>query len=165
MKTPHRKVLDVLFPQYNDPAYQALGKLEELIGEFVARRSTAPLKQRLQRAVARLSEALVELADDEQRAGRETLLFRALLDCRKAANAVDLLYKDRVLDRATRNMAFDLLAQIAQLLIDRIHALQGVTPPMPLAKPVLDDARGETGSAEETSPPGGGTPPENGSAN
>ena len=164
MKTQHRKVLDLLFPQYNDPAYQALGKFEELIGELVGRRSTVPFKQRLQRAVARLSEALVELADDHSRAGREALLFRALLDCRKAANAVDLLFKDRVLDRATFASAMELLAEIAQLLIDRIHALQGLTSPVPLPRPVFDDASAEPQAEATRAPPsnGGETPPEDG---
>jgi hypothetical protein len=142
----------MLFPHENDPAYQALCGLEDLIADFVAVGATAPFKQRLQRAIARLSEALVELADDPQRGAREALLFRALLDCRKAANAIRLLHKGRVFDRKTRAVAFELLSDIAQRLIDRIHTLRGSLRPAPLPLATFNDATLEP-VADGTAPP------------
>jgi hypothetical protein len=153
MKTCNRKALEWLFPHHNDPAYQSLGDLEELIAGFVATGTTAPFKQRLQRAIARISEALVELADDGGSAQREGLLFKALVDCRKAGNGVTFLYRARVLPHETRVRAFDLLSDIVQELINRVHALRGLPRPMPLARPTFADDIGAARSQAADSAP------------
>jgi hypothetical protein len=161
MKKPNRNALELLFPYFNDPAYQALGDLEELIASFVPTNSTSHFKQRLQRAIARISEALVEFAGDEPDASNESLLFGALRDCRKAGNAVIFLSRGGVFARETRARAFELLSDIVQLLIDRIHALRGLPRPLPLPRPTFEDAL-PTGVVEATSPEpqnGVGRPP------
>src|SRR5439155_2257237 len=58
MKKQRRTVLHALFPHHDDAAYQKLAEIEELVADFRARRGTAPFRQRLQRAIARLSESL-----------------------------------------------------------------------------------------------------------
>jgi hypothetical protein len=152
MKKPNRNALELLFPYLDDPAYQSLGDLEELIASFVATNSTTAFKQRLQRAIARISEALVDFAADEHDASNESLLFGALRDCRKAGNAVLFLCRAGVFARETRARAFELLSDVVQLLIDRIHSLRGLPRPLPLPRPtfgdVLPSATAEAASSE-----------------
>jgi hypothetical protein len=153
MKTRSGKTLELLFPHLDDPAYQKLGDLEELVATFVATRSTAPFKQRLQRAIARLSEALVEYVDADGDPGREVLLFSGLRDCRKAANAIQMLYRAGVLPAKFRAAAFELLADIAQLLIERIRALVGLPSPGTLPRPVFEDVERNDTPPRSQSPP------------
>lgn len=154
MKTRNRSRIDILFPHLNDPAYQKLGELEELVANFIARRATSPFKQRLQRAIAKLSEELVEYADGERDAGTEPLLCDALLNCRKAASAVQLLFRAGVFTRHVAVAAFELLADIVQLLIERLCLARGLVPPGPLPRPVLEMLEGaEDGETDGGAPP------------
>jgi hypothetical protein len=159
MKTQARSVIALLFPHQDDPAYQKLADFEELVAPWTPSNSTTPMKQRLQRAIARLSESLVDYADIDSDPDRERmLLLGGLRDCRKAANAVHLLYRARVIARVSRVAAFELLADIAQLLIERLHALLGLPPPGMLPRPLLVDVVSEPSS--EAGSPNGQKPPD-----
>jgi hypothetical protein len=153
MKTCSARSLELLFPHLKDPAYQKLEELEELVATIVATSSTVPFKQRMQRAIARLSDALVEYADAEGNPGREVLLWPALRDCRKAANAVQLLYRARIFSATFRATAFELLGDIAQLLIERISSLLGLPSPGALPRPVFDDVEQKETTPRSQSPP------------
>jgi hypothetical protein len=131
-----------LFPHLDDPAYRKLVALEELVANFVAKRATSSFKQRLQRAIARVSETLVELADSERSVGSEPLLADALLNCRKAANAVQFLHRAGIFTRACAVAAFDLLADIVQMLIERLCEARGLPAPEHLARPLFDEGVG-----------------------
>jgi hypothetical protein len=156
MKTRSRHALRVLFPHQDDPAYQKVEELEELVAPLVGSRSTQPFKDRLQRAIARLSDALVDCVDEDDECRRERVLFRGLRDCRKAASAVRLLSRAGVLTRALRTTAFELLADIAQSLIERIHDLLGMPTPGPLAQSSDVAPEGEPSKAELSLLDGGG---------
>jgi hypothetical protein len=137
-----RKAIEVLFPHHDDPAYRKLGDLEELVASLTARRATASFKLRLQRAVARVADTLVEYADSSEGAGCEPALLDALLQCRKAASSVEMLYRAGVLGRAGRCKAFELLADIIEILIDRIRSLRGLPSIAPLPRPVFAEPPG-----------------------
>jgi hypothetical protein len=139
MKTRRRCAITLLFPHRDDPAYQKLAELEELVAPCMARRTTAAFKQRMQRAIAKLSDGLVEYAHEEDDTVREPLLIRALFDCRRILNTVEFLHRAGVLTRLCCSEAFELLADIAQLLIDRIHELRGIAAPGALARPALNE--------------------------
>ena len=150
MKTQRRTVLHTLFPHQDDAAYQKLASIEELVADFKARRGTAPFRQRLQRAIARLSESLVEYCDSGSDAERNDLLLHGLRDCRKAASAVEMLYRARVCDRNAASTLLDLLADIAQILIDRLSELDGRPSPGALTRPLLMDEASTGNKSEET---------------
>lgn len=148
--------MTALFPFLEDEAYLKLTELEEVVAPLVATRQTAPFKERLQRAMARLSDELVDLSDESDRIVRERLLFRGLRDCRRAANAIYFLYKAGVIDRDWRDVAFELLADIAETLIERIHHLLGLPTAGRLSRPWLTESAGEV---EKSGGDGGVGPP------
>jgi hypothetical protein len=159
MKTQSTPKLSLLFPHHNDPAYLKLGDLEELLAPFVATRATSPFRERLQRAIARLSDALVEYGDEHSESQHATLLLRGLRDCRKAANMVHFLFRAGALTRQCRATAFDLLADIAQILIERIHAALGLPPPGQLSRPDVTDDESSKIEDSPTEAEGGAGPP------
>jgi hypothetical protein len=156
MKTRSQQALRVLFPHQDDPAYQKVEELEELIAPLVGSRATQPFKDRLQRAIVRLADALVDNIDEDDECRRERVLFRGLRDCRKAASAVRLMFRAGVITRALRTTAFELLANVAQTLIERIHELLGLPTPGPLAPSVDVTPEGAPSKAELSLLDGGG---------
>ena len=154
MKTRSRIRIDSLFPHLNDPAYQKLADLEELVANFIARRSTSAFKQRLQRGIAKLSEALVDYAGDEPGAAGEPVLVEALRNCRRIACAVHMLYRAGIFARRLAQAAFELVADIVQILIERLCETRGLEPPGLLRRPVLEPLEGDV-----TDEPEGGAPP------
>jgi hypothetical protein len=151
MKTKNRTVIHTLFPHADDRAYQKLAELEERVSTIKARRGTAPFKQRLQRAIVRVSEYLVEYSNDGDEAGREEVLLRALGDCRKAVSAIEMMFRGGAFSRETASKLVNIVADIAQILIDRVYELRGAQASAPLTRPVLTETLAEA-SNETTLP-------------
>jgi hypothetical protein len=146
MKTKNRTVIHTLFPHADDRAYQKLAELEERVSTVKARRGTAPFKQRLQRAIVRVSEYLVEYSNDGDEAGREEVVLRALGDCRKAVSAIEMMFRGGAFTRETASTLAAIIADIAQILIDRVYELRGAEVPTPLSRPAFMETLAEATS-------------------
>lgn len=152
MKTKNRTVIDTLFPHADDRAYQKLAELEERVSAVKARRGTAPFKQRLQRAIVRVSEYLVDYSNDGDEAGREEMMLRALGECRKAFSAIEMMFRGGAFSRETASTLVNIVADIAQILIDRVYELRGAASPTPLTRPGLSETLAEATNEPSLAP-------------
>jgi hypothetical protein len=153
MKTRSRSSLVLLFPHLEDPAYPKVCALEELVSTFIASRSTSPFKERLQRAIARIADAVVEYSDADGDANRDLALSTALRACHKAAIAVEMLYRAGVCTPTCRAKAFEWLGDIAQLLIERICALLDLPTPGLLPRPMFEEVGRDEVPPKSQAPP------------
>jgi hypothetical protein len=153
MKSRSQSSLVLLFPHLEDPAYQKVCALEELVSTFVGKRSTSPFKERLQRAIARIADAVVDYTDADGDAHRALALSTALRACRKAAIAVEMLYRAGVCTPTCRAKAFEWLGDIAQLLIERICALLDLPAPGILPRPKFEEVGHQEVPPKSQAPP------------
>jgi hypothetical protein len=154
MKTKSRTVIHTLFPHADDPAYQKLAELEARVGTVKARRGTAPFKQRLQRAIVRISEYLVDYSNGDDEAGREEeWMLRAVCDCRDAASAIERMFRGGAFTRKTATQLRDIITDVAQIVVDRVYKLRGTPLPSPRPRPLLAKTITENDAAPQAAKP------------
>ncbi len=113
--------LGSVFPHEKDEAFLIVVKLQTSVAHIPFHRGTGVLRSKLQRAIVRLADCLIEVASGPAGSRREHLDELAILSCRKAAGFLRLLKAAAVLNEQQHADCRSLLVQITQLLIQRMR--------------------------------------------
>src|SRR5215470_3693471 len=103
------------FPHEDDNAFALVLQLQSLIVEIAPVRGTAILRNKLQRALARLADCLIESASGTASGRREHLHELALLSCRRIAGFLRLLNSAAVLKTSQHEPQRVLVKQLAEI--------------------------------------------------
>src|SRR5260370_14616255 len=116
------------FPYDQDDAFETLLQMESLMTEIVPIRGTAVHRNRVQLALARLADCLIESASGVTPARQERLLEIAVLSCRRIAGFLRVLRYAAVLNIQQHERQQALVKQITELLTRRLASLIRALP-------------------------------------